>query len=146
MKLKSYEVVVIIIALAVICFTVGFFAGRGSAHTKINIETQEEITNSSHSDAESDDNSDNSEKTEPKSEIDDTADTAENSQTADKININTASGAELESLPHIGEVLAGRIIDYRTEHGNFKTIEEILNVSGIGESTFGDIEDLITVG
>lgn len=62
-----------------------------------------------------------------------------------KININTASAKELESLPGIGPVLAQRIVDYRTQKGGFQTIEEIMEVSGIGEKKFQAIKDLITV-
>jgi competence protein ComEA len=61
------------------------------------------------------------------------------------ININTASLEELDSLPGIGPTLAQRIIDYREEHGPFATIEEIMEVSGIGPATFENIKDLITV-
>jgi competence protein ComEA len=61
------------------------------------------------------------------------------------ININTATQAELESLPGIGPVIAGRIIAYRNEHGPFTRIEEIENVSGIGPKTFEKIKDLIAV-
>ena len=61
------------------------------------------------------------------------------------ININTASQAELDSLPGIGPTLAGRIIAYRQEHGLFKTIEDIQDVSGIGPGIFGKIKDLISV-
>ncbi len=63
-----------------------------------------------------------------------------------KININTASLSELETLPGIGEVKANAIVQYRKEHGSFKTIHEITRVSGIGEKTFEKIKDLITVG
>ncbi len=62
------------------------------------------------------------------------------------ININTASLEELDTLPGIGPTIAQRIIDYRTANGPFATIEDILNVSGIGSATFAEIEDLITVG
>lgn len=61
------------------------------------------------------------------------------------ININTATQAELESLPGIGVVKAKAIIDYRTQNGYFIAIEDLLNVSGIGESTFGALKDLISV-
>lgn len=62
----------------------------------------------------------------------------------DLININTASAEELDSLPGIGPTLAQRIIAYREENGPFQTIEDIVNVSGIGSSTFENIKDLIT--
>lgn len=61
------------------------------------------------------------------------------------ININTASLEELDSLPGIGPTIAQRIIDYRDANGPFNTIEDIQNVSGIGPSTFEEIQDLITV-
>jgi competence protein ComEA len=61
------------------------------------------------------------------------------------ININTATQAELETLPGIGPALASRIIDYREANGPFATIEAIQNVSGIGPATFENIKDLIMV-
>ncbi len=61
------------------------------------------------------------------------------------ININTASAEELQTLYRIGPVLAQRIIDYRTEHGPFETIEEIVAVSGIGPAIFAGIRDRISV-
>ncbi|MCI0520950.1 MAG: ComEA family DNA-binding protein [Chloroflexi bacterium] len=62
------------------------------------------------------------------------------------ININTASQAELESLPGIGPALALRIIEYRDAHGPFATTQAIQDVSGIGPATFEKIRALITVG
>jgi competence protein ComEA len=61
------------------------------------------------------------------------------------ININTAGQEELETLPGIGPVTAQKIIDYRMANGGFPNIEAILDVSGIGEVTFENIRDLITV-
>ncbi|MBN1286968.1 MAG: helix-hairpin-helix domain-containing protein [Anaerolineae bacterium] len=61
------------------------------------------------------------------------------------ININTASRDELDALYGIGPSLAQRIIDYREANGPFETIEDIMNVRGIGESTFDKIADRITV-
>ena len=63
----------------------------------------------------------------------------------DKININTASKDELKRLKGIGEAIAQNIIDYRNEYGNFDSIEEIINVKGIGKAKFEDIKDHITV-
>ena len=60
------------------------------------------------------------------------------------ININTASAEELVLLPGIGEKIAENIISYRTEHGSFETIEEIKNVSKIGNSIFEKIKNYIT--
>ena len=62
-----------------------------------------------------------------------------------KININTATLAELDTLPKIGPVTAQNIIDYRTKNGPFKKIEDLKNVSGIGDATFEALKDLITV-
>lgn len=62
-----------------------------------------------------------------------------------KININTASASELETLSGIGPQKAQGIIQYREEEGNFQTIEELTNVSGIGEKTFEKLKDAIIV-
>ena len=62
-----------------------------------------------------------------------------------KININTATEEELDTLPGIGPSTATKILDYRKEKGKFKTIEEIKEVSGIGESKYEKIKDKITV-
>ena len=62
-----------------------------------------------------------------------------------KIDINRAEPWLFEALPGIGEVLAQRIADYRSENGPFKRIEDLLKVSGIGEATFEKMKDYITV-
>lgn len=62
-----------------------------------------------------------------------------------KININTATEEELDTLPGIGPSTATKILDYRKEKGKFKTIEEIKEVSGIGENKYEKIKDRITV-
>ena len=59
-------------------------------------------------------------------------------------NINSATKIELMELPGIGEAMAERIIAYRQEHGGFASIEELMNVSGIGETKFNGLKDLIT--
>jgi len=66
-------------------------------------------------------------------------------QSFQKIDINRAEPWLLEALPGIGEALAQRIVDYRSENGPFKRIEDLLKASGIGEATFEKIKDYITV-
>ena len=66
------------------------------------------------------------------------------STTGVRVNINTADSAALESLPGIGPSLAQRIIDHRQAQGPFERIEDVKEVSGIGEATFAGIQDLIT--
>jgi competence protein ComEA len=62
-----------------------------------------------------------------------------------KINLNTASVEQLESLPGIGPVTAKRIVDYRVKVGKFKRIEEIINIEGIGDKKFERIKDRLTI-
>ena len=61
------------------------------------------------------------------------------------VNINKATENELSTLPGIGNSLATRIVEYRKQNGNFKTIGDIKNVSGIGESKFANIKDFISI-
>jgi competence protein ComEA len=61
------------------------------------------------------------------------------------VNINTASATELDALQGVGPATAQKIIDYRTANGAFKSIDEIKNVSGIGDAKFAAMKDMITV-
>ncbi len=63
-----------------------------------------------------------------------------------RVNINTATLDELDTLPGIGPSTAQAIIDYRRQYGNFQRADEITNVSGIGPATYERIKDLITTG
>jgi comEA protein len=62
-----------------------------------------------------------------------------------QVNLNTASQAQLETLPGVGAATAKRIIEYRDKNGGFKKIEELMNVRGIGEKSFLKLKPLIVV-
>lgn len=61
------------------------------------------------------------------------------------LNLNTATVAQLESLPGIGKSTAERILEYRNKSGGFKKIEDLMNVRGIGEKGFLKLKPLVTV-
>ena len=119
MKLKTYEKALLCAAVVIVAFTVGFIVGRKTADTRVVVES-----------APSD-----------MSKTDEVVDTADKSL----ININTADSDELSSLPGIGKVISEKIISYREKNGSFKSIGEIMNVEGIGQSIYEQIRELITV-
>jgi competence protein ComEA len=61
------------------------------------------------------------------------------------VNVNSATNAELETLPGIGEVIAQAIVDHRTENGPFTSVDQLVDVSGIGDATLENIRELVTV-
>ena len=61
------------------------------------------------------------------------------------VNLNTATMAELDTLPGVGPSTAQKILDYRTAQGGFKSVEDLNNVSGIGDVTFAELKDLVTI-
>ncbi|MBF0274830.1 MAG: helix-hairpin-helix domain-containing protein [Nitrospinae bacterium] len=64
---------------------------------------------------------------------------------ADKININTATEVELTHIKGVGEKIAKNIIQFREEHGDFKTVEELANVKGVGEKVVENNKESLTV-
>lgn len=62
-----------------------------------------------------------------------------------KVNLNTDNARELESLPGVGPALAQKIMDYRKENGNFKSVEDLKNVSGIGDKKFESMKEYVIV-
>ncbi|HET7303528.1 MAG TPA: helix-hairpin-helix domain-containing protein [Segeticoccus sp.] len=61
------------------------------------------------------------------------------------VDLNAATAEQLETLPGVGPVLAQRILEWRTAHGRFSSVEELLEVSGIGDKTFADLQPRVTV-
>lgn len=129
MKLSKTEMAVAGLTIAFFAFVGGYFLGQSSMGQTVSIRT-EFPTPSEEAAVET---------TAPASAEPDATPTSR------KININTASRTELETLPGIGEVLAERIIDYRQNVGKFRTIYDITNVKGIGEKTLAEMEEFITV-
>lgn len=119
--------VMLILAFGCIMLALGFFLGRNSGVTIIYEQPALQT--------------DSQEQTMPAAAPEEPVQIA-----PEKININTADPATLETLPGIGPVIAQRIVEYRQTYGLFRTIDEIKDVSGIGEATFAELEPWITVG
>lgn len=62
-----------------------------------------------------------------------------------KINLNSATAAELDALPGVGPVTAARILEWRTSHGRFARVDQLREIEGIGERRFGQLRELVTV-
>ncbi len=62
-----------------------------------------------------------------------------------RVGLNTATVADLDGLPGIGPVLAQRIVDHRTEHGPFRSVDQLREVSGIGEAKYASLKERVTV-
>jgi competence protein ComEA len=62
-----------------------------------------------------------------------------------KVNLNTADAAALETLPRVGPAMAQRIIAWREANGRFAAVEDLLNVTGVGEKTFDSLRELVTI-
>ena len=121
-KLKIHPLAVV--TLFFVLFTAGFFAGRNYNHSDVQI-TPRAFAASSPSETEA---------------------SGETYMAEDGlININTATAAQLQTLPGIGEVLARRIIDYREANGPFTKTTDLIRVEGIGEKKLTSILELITV-
>lgn len=68
-----------------------------------------------------------------------------NEESSTKININSATIEELDTLPGVGEATANKILNYRNENGEFESIEEIKNVNGIGDKKYEELKELIII-
>lgn len=116
----------LVLTMVFVVFLLGFFTGRNLDRTPVQVQSLAPATDIS-------------------TEASEASHTPQ-IPSPERININTATVEQLQTLPGIGPVLAQRIVDYRTENGNFTTAGALVNVNGIGETRLEAIWDLITTG
>ena len=154
MKITAAERIAIIVTIILLAFSSGFFFGRTTVTGSVVVKSAEpqsstynfsssEVSSYEFSECSSSISSNELFSNSDSSQADSVAIWSVDSNT--KLDINTASLAELENLPDIGPVLAQRILDYRSSAGYFQSIDEIKNIEGIGDKTFNSISDYIKV-
>jgi len=123
MTKKISRLIILVVCVLFIGFTAGMLVGRHTNKTEIEISAYDSVVLQKTPEA------DNS-----------------SSQSVGKININSATQEQLISLPGIGETIAQKIIAYRRDNGKFKSVYDLLSVSGIGDKKLNELLDYITVG
>ena len=120
MKVGKEQKVLLAVTALFVTFTLAFFIGRSSVHAQITTERAPEALVR--------------ELPEPAPE-----------PAVERLELNRATRAELETLPGIGEVLAERIVAWRSANGPFVSVEQLMDVEGIGEKKFAEIQDSVFV-
>lgn len=126
---KPKNSLLLVITLVFAAFILGFFLGRNQNTEQLRVSVPGKLLTAP------------SKPTEAETEPTDAA-----SAISFPISINQAGKQEFMALPGIGDVLAQRMLDYREEHGSFTSLEELLNVEGLGKKRLEEILDLITIG
>lgn len=143
-----------LVPITILCvsFTLGFFAGRNTGRGDVLVRTASEATTSATQNITDPESPRLVTQSDTSPDVSESVSTEESSEIPSEqndsglININTATQSQLMTLPGIGEVLAGRIIDYREQYGPFSYPEQLLNVKGIGNKKLAAILEYITTG
>lgn len=150
---NSTTSLLVAVTLAFAAFVGGYCLGRNTAGVNVELSAYTTTTSSTVADAllssalstTADSPAPTIESTSPPESNSPSETISPTESTSSLININTATLEELDRLPNIGPVIAQRIIDYRTEYGDFQSVYDLLDVKGIGEKTLEKILDLITI-
>ncbi len=129
-RVAAWSIPVLALAAAALC--IGFYLGQTHAPYRVGVQKTEAEAVVERTDA--------AQAAVPQEEQ------AAPAEMAEQIDLNTATAEELQRLPGVGEVIAERIIAYRTACGGFLNTEQLMEVSGIGEAKYEKLKDHITVG
>ena len=137
MKIGKAEWAAILVTLTLLSFAAGFFFGRSTVPSVVQVEGAVPVESpySPPMEASPAVSEDVPEETGP----------LPSPEVEFPIDLNSADASQLEALPEIGPVLARRIVDYRETNGSFSAVDELKNVSGIGDKTYDAIKNLVKV-
>lgn len=161
MQAQRRKIILTAITCLAIGLALGWFLRSAVYHNLILVETEKAVVSSPQTETVQEENAslspvmsdpgktsapDNA-KTVVASVMEDVAEevTSDMEEASGRLDLNSASAMELQTIPGIGEVLSQRIIEYRDANGDFHTVQELMNIKGIGEKTFAKIKDYVEV-